>query len=165
MAGRCSKPVAPGNLIVRTCAGPRPWDYHGWRGPAGVGGKQALYTEPPKTFEELVKPFPAEIREIAEWLRALFLAEFPQLDENIYGGSKVANALYSVGSTDRVALGIQPGRSYVKLYIHDPEHLPETELKLEGKGKHMRHIKLDSVPESRREELVRLTRIPVARRS
>lgn len=127
--------------------------------------EEALYTEPPKTFEELVKPFPAEIREIAEWLRSLVLAEFPQLDENIYGGSKVANALYSVGGTERVALGIQPGGSYVKLFIHDPEHLPETEFKLEGKGKHMRHIKLDSVPESRRGELVQVARVPVARRT
>jgi hypothetical protein len=124
-----------------------------------------VYAEPPQTFEEMVKPFSHEVREVAEWLRSLLLAEFPELDENIYGGSKVATALYSIGGTDRVALGIQPGGRFVKLFVHDPEHLPSTSFKLEGKGKHMRHIKLSSVPVSGREELVHLARVPVARRS
>lgn len=124
-----------------------------------------MYDEPPQTFEELVEPFPPEIREIAEWLRSLLLSEFPQLDETIHGGLKVANALYSIGGADRVALGIQPGVRFVKLFIHDPEHLPETGFKLEGRGRHMRHIKLDSIPDARRDELVTLARVPVARRS
>lgn len=124
-----------------------------------------MYREPPQTFDLLVKPFSSEIRAIAEWLRVLLVSEFPQLEENIYGGSKVAHALYSIGGTERVAVGIQPGARYVKLFLHDPEHLPETQFKLEGKGKHMRHIKLYAIPESARGEIVDLVRAPVSRRS
>lgn len=124
-----------------------------------------MYDSPPQSFEALIAPFAPPIREIASWLRDLILAEFPQVEENIYGGTKVGNALYSVGATDRVALGIQPGERFVKLFVHDPEHLPATPFKLEGSGKHMRHVKLSSVPEDRRGELIALARIPVARRS
>jgi hypothetical protein len=125
----------------------------------------ALYAEPPRTFPELLAPFPAEIRAIGEWLRALVLTEFPQVEENIYGGSKVANALYSIGGAQRVGLGIQPGPRSVKLFIHDPDHLGTPPFRLEGSGKHMRHIKFDAIPAGRRAELVALMRIPVDRRS
>lgn len=124
-----------------------------------------MYDEPPQTFEALIAPFPVPMQEVATWLRDLILAEFPQVEENIHGGTKVANALYSIGSTDRVALGIQPGERFIKLFVHDPEHLPATPLKLEGSGRHMRHVKLRSVPEGRREDLIALARIPVERRS
>jgi hypothetical protein len=123
-----------------------------------------MYEQPPETFEAMAAPFPAEIREIAERLRALLVSRFPELDEGIHGGTKVANALYSVGAPDRVALGIQLGPRFVKLFIHDPEHLPETDFKLEGKGRHMRHIKLASYPEAQVDALVELARVPVARR-
>ncbi len=123
-----------------------------------------MYAEAPQTFEEMLEPFPAEVRDIAEWLRALLLSEFPQLDEHIYGGAKIANALYSIGGTERVAVGIQPGLRYVKFFLHDPEHLPETVFKLEGKGKHMRHIKLDAIPDSGRADIVRLATAPISRR-
>ena len=124
-----------------------------------------MYATPPQSFEELIAPFPTGIQEIATWLRHLITAEFPQLRENVYGGTKVGNALYSVGSTERVALGIQPGERFVKLFVHDPEHLPVTPFKLEGSGKHMRHVKLNSIPKERRKELLALARIPVERRS
>jgi hypothetical protein len=124
-----------------------------------------MYDSPPQTFEALVAPFPAPIQEVATWLRELILTEFPQLEENIYGGTKVGNALYSVGSSDRVALGIQPGQRFVKLFVHDPEDLKATPFKLEGSGKHMRHVKFTSVPKNRRADVVALARIPVERRS
>lgn len=124
-----------------------------------------MYAEPPKDFEALVAPFSDKVGAIAAWLRHLILAEFPQCDEIVYGGVKVANALYSVGGPNRVALGIQPGPRVVKLFLHDPEHLGRTEFKLEGKGKHMRHIKFAAIPEERRAELIALMRIPVEGRS
>lgn len=124
-----------------------------------------MYEAPPTTFEELLAPHPKEVREVALWLRELIVTEFPQLEERIYGGTKVANALYSVGAPDRVALGLQPGKGCVKLFLHDPEHLQTDVWRLEGSGKHMRHIKLREVAEGRRDELVRLAAIPVRRRS
>lgn len=124
-----------------------------------------MYETPPETFSALVAPFPAFIQELATWLRSLILGEFPQVTENVSGGTKVANALYSIGSPERVALGIQPGERFVKLFVHDPEHLPATPFRLEGSGKHMRHVKLSSIPEGQRQQLLDLMRVPVDRRS
>lgn len=124
-----------------------------------------MYVEPPTTFEALLVPYPARVREIATWLRSLILDEFPQLEENVSGGRKVGTALYSVGGADRVALGMQPGERFVKLFLHDPDHLPPTSFELEGKGRHMRHVKLSAVPLDRRDELLALARVPVERRS
>lgn len=124
-----------------------------------------MYVAPPSTFEEMIAPFPGAVRDTAEWLRSLILESFPQVDETIYGGTKVANALYSVGTPDSVALGIQASGKAVKLFIHDPEQLGATSFKLEGRGKHMRHIKFSEPTEGRRDELVALMRIPVVRRS
>mgnify|MGYP002622957920 CR=1 FL=1 len=124
-----------------------------------------MYQTPPDTFPDLIAPYAPQIQETAAWLRDLILQSFPTLEENIYGGTKVANALYSVGSPEAVALGIQAGERCVKLFIHDPEHLGSPSFKLEGRGKHMRHIKFTSADESRRDELVALMGIPVGRRS
>lgn len=124
-----------------------------------------MYAEPPTTFEALVAPYPPQVREVATWLRRVIITEFPQLEENVYGGTKVAMALYSIGGADRVALGVQPGERFVKLFVHDPEHLPKTSFKLEGKGKHMRHVKLATIPAEREAELLALARVPVERRS
>ncbi|NNF15047.1 MAG: hypothetical protein HKN72_17610 [Gemmatimonadetes bacterium] len=124
-----------------------------------------MYGSPPKTFDELIAPFDPETRETAEWLRTLILESFPHLEEGIYGGVKLANALYSVDSPNSVVLGIQPTEGLVKLFIHDPEHLGRSSFKLEGRGKHMRHIKFTAPPDERRDELVELMRIPVERRS
>jgi hypothetical protein len=123
-----------------------------------------MYDTPPRTFAELVAPSSPVIRETTEWLRTTILREFPQVEENIYGGTRVAMALYSVGGTDAVALGIQPGDRFVKLFIHDPEHLGPSSFKLEGRGKHMRHIKFAAPPVERRRDLLALMRVPVERR-
>ncbi len=124
-----------------------------------------MYASPPQSFEALIAPYPPAMRDVASWLRRLILSEFPQVEERIYGGTKIGNALYSIGSPDRVALGLQPGERFVKLFVHDPAHLGKTAFKLEGSGKHMRHVKFSSAPEDLRSELVALTRIPVQRRS
>lgn len=124
-----------------------------------------MYEEPPTTFEEMMHPFSTEVQETAHWLRTLIRESFPQVTETIYGGSKVANALYSIDDPNAVALGIQGGGSFVKLFVHDPHLLGKPSFKLEGKGKHSRHIKFTEPPVDRREELVELMRIPVERRT
>lgn len=124
-----------------------------------------MYEGPPTTFEELLAPHPKEVRDVPLWLRSIIEEEFPELEERIYGGTKVANALYSVGAPDRVALGLQPGSGCMKLFLHDPEHLETNVFRLEGSGKHMRHMKLRTVADDQRDELVRLAAIPVSRRT
>ena len=119
-----------------------------------------MYSKAPESFEELLAPIPLELRRTAEWIRQLIHDEFPQLEETLHGGTKVAMALYSVGGQS-VVLGIEPGLHYVKLYLHHPDRLGKTQFRLEGRGKHMRHIKFTAPPEDRREELIALARIPV----
>lgn len=124
-----------------------------------------LYGSKPTNFSELVAPFAPHIRSTAAWIRNVILDEFPHLVESIDGGTKVAHALYGVGAPERVALGIQPGARAVKLFVHDPEAIGETPFKLEGRGKHMRHVKFVAPPTEQREHLVALVRVPVERRS
>lgn len=125
-----------------------------------------MYDRIPSTFSELLEPYPPMVQEIAHWLRDLLLLEFPQVAEQISGGQKLGVALYSVGSPDRVALGIQPGSSFVKFFLHDPTALPASRFKLEGAGKHSRHIKLRSIPiDEERAELLRLAAVPVRART
>jgi hypothetical protein len=124
-----------------------------------------MYDQRPGNWDDLVAPFPEQVQTTALWLRNLICEAVPGLDEGLHGGTKVAMALYGVGGQERIALGIQPGPRSVKLYIHDPEHLPPSTFRLEGSGRHMRHIKFKAPDEQRRDELLRLIRVPVERRS
>lgn len=125
----------------------------------------AMYNSPPTTFAALISPYPASVRTIAEWLRAELLREFPQLQENVSGGLRSGTALYSVGEPERVAVGVQPGDGFVKFFLHDHSLIPAGRFRLEGSGKHSRHIKLRDIPETYRDELMELARIPIERRS
>jgi hypothetical protein len=124
-----------------------------------------MYPTPPTTFAALIEPWPAEVREIATWLRDELLAEFPQLVESVSGGQSAGTALYGVGSPDRVAVGMQPGKGFVKFFLHDHALLPPSSFRLEGSGKHARHIKLRAAPIQAKAELLALARIPIERRS
>ncbi len=124
-----------------------------------------MYDSPPSTFAALIDPYPADVRAIAEWLRAELLKEFPQLEENVSGGLKNGTALYTVGGPSRVAVGMQPGDGFVKLFLHDYELIPQSRFRLEGAGKHSRHIKLREIHEAYRDELMEMARIPIERRT
>lgn len=113
-----------------------------------------MYDSPPTTFAALVNPYPATVRAIAEWLRAELLREFPQLQETVSGGLKSGTALYSVGGPERVAVGMQPGDGFVKFFLHDHSLIPPGRFRLEGSGKHSRHIKIREIPERYRDELI-----------
>lgn len=124
-----------------------------------------MYQSPPTTFAALLSPYPADVRAIAEWLRDELLKEFPQLQEHVSGGLRSGTALYSVGGLDRVAVGMQPGDGFVKFFLHDHSLIPAGRFRLEGAGKHSRHIKLCEIPECHRDELMDMARIPIERRS
>ena len=66
----------------------------------------------------------------------------PDADENVYGGLKMANVLYSVGSDTNVFCGIQPANDRCKLYLHHVRPGDVPDLKIEGSGKHARHVKV-----------------------
>jgi hypothetical protein len=102
------------------------------------------YSDPPKTFEKMIAPYPAPIKETAKALRNLILSTLPQLDENVSGGLKLANALYSFNSPTQVLCGIQAGEKVCKMFVHHYDQLAGMGFKIEGSGRQARHIKFST---------------------
>lgn len=117
----------------------------------------STYATPPTTFDELVAPFSREIREAATALRTLVLASIPEAREHVSGGLKFAMALYSIGATTNVACGLQPTAANVKYFLHHLRDGDVPGLKLEGSGKHARHVKITSAVQAKRPEIVHAT--------
>lgn len=111
------------------------------------------YSEPPTTFEQLIAPFPAAIQDAAAALRALVLERIPEAHEHVSGGLKFANALYSLGRPTNVACGMQPTATHCKFFLHHVRPGDIAGLKLEGTGKHARHVKVQSAASARRPEI------------
>lgn len=107
-----------------------------------------VYERPPATFEELIAPFPAAVRESAVALRRLILAAQPDADELVSGGLKFGTALYSVGRPTNVACGLQPTAAHCKLYLHHVRPGDVPGLRLEGSGKNARHVKIASASDA-----------------
>lgn len=103
-----------------------------------------VYGQPPTTFAELVAPFPAPIQAAAAALREVIFRILPDAHEHVSGGLKFANALYSLARPTNVVCGIQPTATHCKLYLHHvrPGDIPG--VKVEGSGKHARHVKVAS---------------------
>lgn len=103
------------------------------------------------SFISILEEVPEEIVAIAHRLRALILDEDQPIEESIYGGKKVKMASYSIGRTDNVIAVISPAPTHCKLFLHHVDKIDSMGLKLEGKGKHAKHIKifsLDAVDEA-----------------
>lgn len=56
-------------------------------------------------------------------------------------------ALYSIDEPNNVVCGIQPTESMCKLFFHGWKHLKKAGYRLEGSGRHARHIKIRSSEE------------------
>lgn len=108
----------------------------------------ATYPEAgPTSFEELLEPLPADVRDVATRLRAIVEAAIPDADEAVSGGAKIGMALYSVDGANDVVCGIQPTEDTCKLFFHGWEQLEDAGYRLEGSGKHARHVKIRSIQE------------------
>lgn len=112
------------------------------------------YTAPPTSFEELIAPFPTAVQEAAAALRAMARTHFPDAREHVSGGLKFATALYSFGRPTNVAFGMQPTPTHCKFFLHHVRPGDVAGLKLEGTGKHARHVKVASADAAERPELV-----------
>jgi DNA helicase IV len=99
------------------------------------------------TFEIIKKDRPESIRKTAQKLRNIIFETLGDIDENIYGGKKVQNALYSKGDPNNVVCGIQTNDKYCLFYLHKTDVVNTDGLKLEGKGKHAKHVKFASAAE------------------
>ncbi len=95
----------------------------------------------PASFDGILDPLPDSIRSVALELRRIIQATLPDADEGIYGGSRIGMALYSIAGPDDVVCGIQPTAGACKLFLHGWKSLVEHGYRLEGSGKHVRHIK------------------------
>ena len=85
------------------------------------------------------------------------------LTKVIYGGKVVQNVLYSIDDPNNVICGIQPGKDKVIFYIHNITEADSDVLKLEGKGKANRHVKLIELDGDTETELRRLIQLAKSR--
>lgn len=107
------------------------------------------------TFKDILTDQPEYLQNIANEVRKLILKTDESIEENIYGGAKVKMSLYSIGGTDNVLYGIGFGKDHVKLYLHhtDKPGADTTGLKLEGKGKHARTVKIKELDKTLKQHL------------
>lgn len=104
----------------------------------------AVYSKKPENFNDMIEPFPDEIKKISKALRKLILNTFEEADENIYGGLIVSTALYSYKNKMNVFCGIQPTDKFCRLFLHNIFDYHNDNIKIEGSGKNARHIKISS---------------------
>lgn len=116
----------------------------------------SVYQTPPATFDDLVEPMPENVRRNARDLRLLITEALPDAEENIYGGKKMGNSLYSIGGPNNVVCGLQPTERTCKLFVHGWRNLQDLGLRLEGSGKNARHVKVDAVTDENRDLLTNL---------
>ena len=93
-------------------------------------------------FKDIIIGKSEKIVEIMQQLRALSLTIHPEIEEDFYGGNTVQMALYSIGRKDNPIHGIAAGKDHCKLFFHHFDKVDVSMFKLEGKGKHSRHIKI-----------------------
>jgi hypothetical protein len=98
-----------------------------------------------RTFDDVIAPHPKSTQKIAKRLRKLVMDVLGNADEQIVGGAKVKLALYTHPETNRVMCGVQPAGETCLLYVHRLRKLDHPRLKLEGKGKHAKHIRFETI--------------------
>ncbi|HLG93484.1 MAG TPA: hypothetical protein VI546_01470 [candidate division Zixibacteria bacterium] len=102
----------------------------------------SVYKRKPESFNEMLAPYSREIRTIALGLRRMIREALPESEEKIYGGLMVAQALYGIGGPAKVICGIQPDKIQCRLFLHNVADLKPPGIKIEGTGKHARHVKV-----------------------
>jgi len=97
------------------------------------------------TFDALLEDKPEQLKKTAMQLKGLALRVDRLIHEQIFGGSKSKVALYSKGKPDNVLFGIQLTEKYCVLYLHYTDEADTMSLKIEGDGKHAKHVKLTEI--------------------
>lgn len=95
-------------------------------------------------FKDTFSNSPTTLFELGEKTRQLIISLHPQIVETCHGGATVKMASYSIGRPDNVVAVISPGKDHCKLYLHHCDKIESSGIKLEGKGKHAKHVKLFS---------------------
>ncbi len=93
-------------------------------------------------IEDVTAGHPAEIVKLFDQIRQLILSLDDRIDEAAYGGKVVKMISFSVARADNVVAVLGPAKGHCKLFLHYPDDIDAQGLKLVGKGKHARHVKL-----------------------
>ena len=117
----------------------------------------------PKTFEDTLIGKPDFVQAVAKQLRELVREELSEVDVRVYGGEIVQAVVYLILGTDNMLCGIQPGKDDVLFYIHNVTESDSDVLKLEGKGKSSRHVRLTILDGDTETELRRLLQLAKSR--
>lgn len=96
-------------------------------------------------YEDLIAGKPKEMILIMDKLREISQQIHPELEEDFYGGKAVQMALYSLGDKNNVIHGIAASKDHCKLFFHHFDKIDLSMFKMEGKGKHSRHVKIFSI--------------------
>jgi hypothetical protein len=99
--------------------------------------RPALPRRPVTTPGEILRPFPASVRRLANELRKLIRRTLPSVEERAYDG------WHGIGYHDRQAgylAGIFPQPDCVKLYFEHGGVLPDPHHVLTGTGSQVRHV-------------------------
>lgn len=94
-----------------------------------------------KEVDSLLKAYPAEIRDLANQVRAFVIDGFPGAIEQVKTGWKAI--MYGTGEKiyEQVVV-VHPERTHVNLGFSMGAELPDPEGLLEGSGKSIRHVKV-----------------------
>lgn len=106
------------------------------------------------SFESAIENVSDDLQEVAQSIRQIILKTDKRIEENIYG-AKVKTVLYSIGGPNNVLYGIGTGKDHIKLYLHhtDKPEVSTDGLKLEGKGKHARTVKISEINKEYEQQL------------
>lgn len=91
--------------------------------------------------EKLLKPFAGEVRELSLELRQTIKYLLPQADEKVQPGWGKISFRCKAG---KQFCAIGPHRSHVNLYFYEGSELEDPYGLLEGGGREMRHVRLQS---------------------
>lgn len=107
-------------------------------------------------FENIIQPYPENIREIAIRTRSLIYSVLPELTEVVWDKQKVAGYGTGIKKNSEHFCWIMPTKNHVNLGFNYGSELPDPHNILEGTGKLFRHFKVKSVEDLKNENLTEL---------
>ena len=107
-------------------------------------------------FEAILTYRPKALHEIVFRLRIISKQLHPEISEDIYGGKVVRMVLYSIGRKDNPIIGFALSKDHCQLFLHHFDKIELHGLKLNGKGKHSRHVKIRNVEEIDEDKLLKV---------
>lgn len=106
---------------------------------------KARFETPPRTWDEVLAGYSEGTGALTRAIRQIVLECLPELTEHVGGAKMMGYAQYKHDAN--VWAMISPEDTHVKLYFHNLKADATGQWKVEGTGKHARHVKLQAAPE------------------